>query len=67
MRLERVILCPRDLSRPFEARVGDIRVRSLFFSLEGTWMKRDVGSCARYCGMQWSTALCRGAELLVWQ
>jgi 5-methylcytosine-specific restriction enzyme subunit McrC len=32
---EAVLVYPRDLPRPFEAQVGDIRVRSLPFSLEG--------------------------------
>ena len=32
---EAVLVYPRDLPRPFEARVGDIRVRSLSFSLDG--------------------------------
>ena len=32
---ETVLVYPRDLPRPFEARVGDIRVRSLAFSLDG--------------------------------
>ena len=31
---EAVLVYPRNLSRPFEARVGDTRVRSLSFSLE---------------------------------
>ena len=34
---EAILVYPRDLPRPFEARVGDIRVRSLPFSLD-----RDV-------------------------
>jgi 5-methylcytosine-specific restriction enzyme subunit McrC len=34
---EAILAYPRGLPRPFEARVGDIRVRSLSFSLE-----RDV-------------------------
>ena len=32
---EAILVYPRGLPRPFEARVGDIRVRSLSFSLEG--------------------------------
>src|SRR5215207_7198026 len=32
---EAVLVYPRGLPRPFEARVGDIRVRSLSFSLDG--------------------------------
>ena len=32
---EAILVFPRGLPRPFEARVGDIRVRSLSFSLEG--------------------------------
>ena len=32
---EAILVYPRGLPRPFEAQVGDIRVRSLSFSLEG--------------------------------
>ena len=32
---EAVLVYPRGLPRPFEARVGDIRVRSLPFPLDG--------------------------------
>ena len=32
---EAILVYPRGLPRPFEALVGDIRVRSLPFSLEG--------------------------------
>ncbi len=32
---EAILVYPRNLPRPFEARVGDIRVRSLSFSLDG--------------------------------
>ena len=32
---EAILVYPRGLPRPFEARVGDIRVRSLSFSLDG--------------------------------
>ena len=32
---EAILVYPRGLPQPFEAQVGDIRVRSLLFSLEG--------------------------------
>ena len=32
---EALLVYPRGLPQPFEARVGDIRVRSLSFSLDG--------------------------------
>jgi 5-methylcytosine-specific restriction enzyme subunit McrC len=32
---EAILIYPSSLPRPFEARVGDIRVRSLSFSLDG--------------------------------
>jgi 5-methylcytosine-specific restriction enzyme subunit McrC len=40
---EAIQVYPRDLSRPFEARVGDIRVRSLSFSLDGNVEEAGYG------------------------